>query len=331
MGTFSFSLFYYFDIYMPIESYLIWAPNEGPLGTNNTIVSISKANKTTLDTFANTNRSNPILFEEHNTTLTDLNGTTTAFTQKYLINNITKTVTTIRSFDTSFDREIKLLQLSILFGILGSSIHGITSLSAWSSTNKLKKSYFLWFLTKPFIGGALALITFTLLRASLLSGVSSQAENMSSQGFINVYGVTGLSSLVGLMTEPMTRKLREVFDTIFGIVKGNDKGDVAEGDSPITLIPSELYLKKNEEAIVRIAIKNNDKKAMKDKRVIFSISDTDKITTSEKGSMVTDENGMISFKIQSKNVGDVDIVVYYETEDQKYLETIKVHITDVTN
>ncbi|MER5175182.1 MAG: hypothetical protein ABJB76_01705 [Candidatus Nitrosocosmicus sp.] len=313
-----------------IVAYLIWAPIEGPLGNSSNSISFSLANKTILDTYTNRNISNPILFEEHNSTIKDSKGTTTYFTQKYLINNQTKTVSTTNSFDTSLDREIKLLQISILFGILGSSIHGLTSLSTWNSTNKLKKSYFQWFLTKSFIGGALALIIYALLRASLLSGVSSQSGMMNPQGFVNVYGVAGLSALVGLMTEPMTRKLRDVFDTIFGIDKGSDKDDVINtDDGPITLIPSELYLKKNEEVVVRIAVKNNDDKPVKGQKIIFSISDTEKLTTSEKGSIDTDDNGMISFKVKSINEGNVAIIVYCEMGDQKYMETIKVHIDGV--
>jgi hypothetical protein len=37
--------------------------------------------------------------------------------------------------------------------------------------------------------------------------------------FINDYGVAGISALVGLMTAQMTQKLRDVFESMFGIDK----------------------------------------------------------------------------------------------------------------
>jgi hypothetical protein len=68
----------------------------------------------------------------------------------------------------------------------------------------------------------MAVITYLILRAGFISG---------SPTTINDFGVAGISALVGLMTDEITRKLRDVFDTLFGIAK--PKGE--KGRSPLHL------------------------------------------------------------------------------------------------
>ena len=54
-----------------------------------------------------------------------------------------------------------------LFGIIGASIHGLGSLTAWISTDKLQAGGGIWYLTRPPIGAALAIITYIIIRAGL--------------------------------------------------------------------------------------------------------------------------------------------------------------------
>jgi hypothetical protein len=312
-------------------TYTIWAPIEGQLGKSKTITSYSIPDKSIIKYYENKNKSDRIPLEINNSTIKTSNGTVTTLEKKYLFNNQIETITTTSSVSSSIERETKLVEISIIFGILGASIHGFTSLTIWMSSNKLKRSYFSWFLTKPFIGGTLALIVYTLLRASLLSGVSSQGGMMSQQIFINDYGVAGISAIVGLMTGQMTQKLRDVFDTIFGISKGSDKGDITTTDNFLTVIPSELHIKKDEEALVGIAIKDNEDKGVKDTKVYFSISDTDKLITNEKGSKITDKNGLVNFKVRGKEEGETEIVVYCKLPEHEYMKSITVKIENSTD
>jgi len=106
-----------------------------------------------------------------------------------------------------------------MFGVLGGSTHAIASLTAWISMDKLNKGWGWWYFSRPFIGAAMAVITYLVLRAGFISG---------SPTAINDFGVAGFSALVGLMTDEITRKLRDVFDSLFGIAKS--KGE--KGDSP---------------------------------------------------------------------------------------------------
>jgi len=62
-------------------------------------------------------------------------------------------------------REIRLVELSILFGVIGSSIHALTSLTMWHSRNKLKREFYSWYLTRPLIGLSLTLPSWTRNKA----------------------------------------------------------------------------------------------------------------------------------------------------------------------
>ncbi|MER5176137.1 MAG: hypothetical protein ABJB73_10235 [Candidatus Nitrosocosmicus sp.] len=309
----------------------MWAPIEGPIGNSNTTVTFSPADQKTLDIYVKKNISGQILLEQHNNTEKDTNGTVVTFIQTYLTNNMKETVTTTNSSKSSLDREITLLKIAVLFGILGAAIHGLTSLVMWNSTKKLRKSYFLWFFTKPFIGGALALIVYALLRASLLSGISSGVGMISQQGFVNIYGVAGLSALIGLMTGQMTQKLRDVFDAVFGIKKENvHKGDV-EQDNNIIVNPSVLNLSKNEESGVIVLIKDNNGEPLKQTKVFFRIIDTDKLTLLDSDIKLTDDNGMTFLKVKGTSEGKTEIILYCKISDKNSLESVKVKISNNLN
>jgi hypothetical protein len=99
----------------------------------------------------------------------------------------------------------------------------------------------------------------------------------------------------------------------------------------LTVIPSELHIKKDEEALVGIAIKDNEDKGVKDTKVYFSISDTDKLITNEKGSKITDKNGLVNFKVRGKEEGETEIVVYCKLPEHEYMKSITVKIENSTD
>jgi hypothetical protein len=116
--------------------------------------------------------------------------------------------------------EIRLVMFAIFFGVIGASVHGLGSLTTWISTTKLESRWAIWYFTRPPIGAALAIITYLILRAGFVSG---------SPTAISDFGVAAISALVGLMTDEMTKKLRDIFDSLFGIVKP----EAEKGESPV--------------------------------------------------------------------------------------------------
>src|SRR5919202_4165661 len=56
------------------------------------------------------------------------------------------------------NREVYLIEISALFGVLGASTYGLASVTVWIANNKLKRSWILWYISHPLVGGALAII-----------------------------------------------------------------------------------------------------------------------------------------------------------------------------
>ena len=50
--------------------------------------------------------------------------------------------------------EIRLVIFSTFFGVIGASVHGIGSLTAWISRGKLEAGWDIWYLTRPPIGAS---------------------------------------------------------------------------------------------------------------------------------------------------------------------------------
>jgi hypothetical protein len=120
------------------------------------------------------------------------------------------------------NHDTRLLIISVLFGILGSCVYGLTSITAWRRVNRLENSYGGFYLSQPFVGPGLAVMVYLLLRAGLLSGGPSVTTD---------FAVAAVSGLVGLTQKQITKKLKDVFDTLFGIEKHKDTADELDPDT----------------------------------------------------------------------------------------------------
>jgi hypothetical protein len=223
--------------------------------------------------------------------------------------NSTHKKTTTISKSTSYERELRLVQLSIIFGALGAAIHGIASLTVWVSNNKEQKSYFLWYISRPFIGAGLAVIVYLLLRASLLNSVTGLYPTM-----INDFGVAGLSALIGLMATQMIKKLRDVFDSLFGITKSKyEKGDDPQvtAEENLQLSTENKEIKEGDESLLIGIVKDNEGNPKKDAPVEFAIFDTNIASFNEKETPdgITDSNGIAVKRFQAKKEGHTSAAI----------------------
>ncbi|MDH3892385.1 MAG: hypothetical protein OEV49_15025 [candidate division Zixibacteria bacterium] len=115
-------------------------------------------------------------------------------------------------------RECRLLFLVILTGALGSIIHAATSFATYVGNKSLTKSWYWWYVLRPFIGAAISIILYFCVRGGiLLTTMGSDDPNMSP------YGVGALSGLAGMFSKKAADKLREVFEALFKT--SDDKGD----------------------------------------------------------------------------------------------------------
>jgi hypothetical protein len=117
---------------------------------------------------------------------------------------------------TSFDE--RLILLVIIAGILGSFVHGATSLADFIGNNKFNKNWSWFYLLRPVIGMSLALVFYFVVRGGFLT-TSGGAKD------INPYGIAALAGLVGMFSKQATDKLSEVFSTLFRAAagEGDDK------------------------------------------------------------------------------------------------------------
>jgi hypothetical protein len=106
-------------------------------------------------------------------------------------------------------RELQVVLLVLLAGALGSYLHAIRSLADFIGNRTAMASWFLWYIARPFVGMAMALIFYAVLRGGLLAGTPADAK------VVNPFGVIAISALVGMFADKAAQKLAEVFDTQF--------------------------------------------------------------------------------------------------------------------
>ena len=95
--------------------------------------------------------------------------------------------------------EIRLLILVILAAAVGSYIHAATSFATYVGNKSFVASWTWWYLLRPFIGMALALVFYFVIRGGLLSVQSKATE-------FNPYGIAAVAGLVGIFLEAGDRQ-----------------------------------------------------------------------------------------------------------------------------
>jgi len=106
-------------------------------------------------------------------------------------------------------REVQLLLLVVFAGALGSYLHAIMSLADFIGNRTLTASWFWWYVTRPFLGMAMALVFYAVLRGGFLAGSPADAK------VVNPFGVLAIGAMVGMFSDKAAQKLGEVFDVVF--------------------------------------------------------------------------------------------------------------------
>lgn len=122
-------------------------------------------------------------------------------------------------FDVHTSLDERLLFLVMVAGALGSYIHSATSFADYVGNRKFATSWMWWYAFRPFVGVALAVILYFVVRAGFLTGGADD---------VSPYGVATMAALAGMFSKQATDKLEEVFLTVFRPAPG--KGDAKRGD-----------------------------------------------------------------------------------------------------
>ncbi len=120
--------------------------------------------------------------------------------------------------------------LVALVGALGASIHIGTSFSDFVGNRRFLASWAPWYLLRPVVGAALSLLLYFAVRGGFFSASSQSAD-------VNPYGIAALAGLAGLFSKQATDKLREVFETLFHVSKGDaQRMDNLANEPPILTV-----------------------------------------------------------------------------------------------
>ena len=114
--------------------------------------------------------------------------------------------------------ETRFLLLVMVAGALGSYIHLATSFADYLGNRQFVKSWGWWYILRPFIGMALAIMFYFAARGGLIAGTTG-ADNLSP------YGIAAIAGLAGLFSKQATDKLREVFENLFKTASIPPRGD----------------------------------------------------------------------------------------------------------
>lgn len=106
--------------------------------------------------------------------------------------------------------EIRYLLIVAVAGALGSYIHLATSFADYVGNRQLVWSWGWWYALRPFIGMALALLVYFLIRGGLV--LPSGNGNVAT---LSPYGVAAIAGMAGMFSKQATDKLKEVFENLF--------------------------------------------------------------------------------------------------------------------
>jgi len=120
-------------------------------------------------------------------------------------------------------REVRLILLVLSVGSLGSFIHVATSFSDFAGNNSLRARWLPWYMLRPFVGAALALMFYFGVRGGLMTSSASATDD------VNVFGTCAIAALAGMFSKQATDKLREIFMTLFKTDQDRERKDKLDG------------------------------------------------------------------------------------------------------
>ncbi|MGA2741214.1 MAG: hypothetical protein ABSG65_27720 [Bryobacteraceae bacterium] len=101
-----------------------------------------------------------------------------------------------------------LIALIALAGALGGLIHGASSFAIFAGNRQFKSSWTWWYVLRPVLGAAVALVVYLVVRSGMGTGdwALAGADCLRTAGF---------AGLIGMFAEPAMLKLKDIFNTVF--------------------------------------------------------------------------------------------------------------------
>lgn len=114
--------------------------------------------------------------------------------------------------------ESTALGIAMICGALGAYVHVATSFASYAGNRTLSSSWIWWFLLRPAIGAALALMAYFIMRSGvLLNGPLGE--------LVSPPGIAALSAICGLFSKQVIDKVKNVSDTAFNTAQDAERHD----------------------------------------------------------------------------------------------------------
>lgn len=98
--------------------------------------------------------------------------------------------------------------LVLVIGALGGVLYGMIGYCVHLSRGDFNKKWLCWYLFRPPLGAGMSLVLFLATRGGFISLGSSVS-------YADLYGTAALSALCGMFSEQVSKKLAEIFGTLF--------------------------------------------------------------------------------------------------------------------
>jgi hypothetical protein len=120
--------------------------------------------------------------------------------------------------DTS---DLRLILVVLVMGAIGSYVHVGASFIYHVGAKDFSSYWVWWYILRPFIGTALALVFYLAVRGGLLA---ADGDNL------NLYGAAAVAGLVGLSSKQAIERLKDLFNTLFGVTDEDTRPEAKPGE-----------------------------------------------------------------------------------------------------
>jgi hypothetical protein len=150
----------------------------------------------------------------------------------------------LNTWEPPINREVQLLLIIVFAGALGTYIHASKSATAFIGNGTMKGSWFWWYISGPFVGMAMSLVFYCVLRGGFLAGTPADEK------VVNPFGVLAVGALVGMFADKAALKLGEIFETLFK--SGDPRGDRLNAPVIVSLDPNKINAGEKQPVMVKI-------------------------------------------------------------------------------
>ncbi len=106
----------------------------------------------------------------------------------------------------SIAKDQALLILVAVGGAIGSIVYCLRSATWYLGNREFRRSWAPWYIAQPFIGAALGMMVYVVVRAGFIQPSSNDA--------VNLFGFLAIAAIVGLYTEQALSQLKLVAETV---------------------------------------------------------------------------------------------------------------------